>query len=95
MRAFTKSGRYASRTGHPRGAEVEIAVSFIGHEDQAHFALIEKRVRMRLQRESIKEFELTGEPLPEVEGKTTVKGLRMSKKDKARGAVARKEGERG
>jgi len=50
---------------------------------------------MRLQRESIKEFELTGEPLPEVEGKTTVKGLRMSKKDKARGAVARKEGERG
>ena len=61
-----------------------VAVSFIGHEDQAHFALIEKRARIRLPRESIQGFELTGEPLPKGEGKAPVKGHRMSKKDKAR-----------
>ncbi len=87
------SDNYIHRIGRTaRAGEAGTAITFIGHEDRAHFALIEKRMRMRLQRESIKGFELTGEPLPDVKGKAPVKGLRMSKKDKARAAAAKKEG---
>ncbi len=70
------------RTG--RAGAAGVAVSFIGHEDQAHMALIEKRAHIRLARESVKGFELTGAALPEVKGGAPVKGRRMSKKDKAR-----------
>jgi superfamily II DNA/RNA helicase len=84
---------YIHRIGRTaRAGETGTAITFIGHEDQAHFALIEQRVRMRLQRESIKGFELTGEPLAGVKNKAPIKGLRMSKKDKARAAAAKKEG---
>jgi len=83
---------YIHRIGRTaRAGEPGIAITFIGHEDQAHFRLIEKRVMIRLARESINGFELTGAPLPVVKGKAPVKGHRMSKKDKAR-AAARKEG---
>jgi len=67
-----------------RAGQSGVAVSFIGHEDAAHFKLIERRLRTRLPRESIKGFELKGEPLPEPTGLPPVKGHRMSKKDKAR-----------
>ncbi|MCK5580713.1 MAG: DEAD/DEAH box helicase [Candidatus Omnitrophica bacterium] len=83
---------YIHRIGRTaRAGESGTAVTFIGHEDQAHFALIEKRTRTRLKRESIEGFELTGEPLSKGKGQPPVKGLRMSKKDKAR-AAAKKEG---
>ncbi len=84
---------YIHRIGRTaRAGEPGTAITFIGHEDRAHFQWIEKRTRMRLQRESIKGFELTGVPLFESKGKAPVKGLRMSKKDKARAAAAKKEG---
>lgn len=70
------------RTG--RADEAGTAITFIGHEDREHFALIEKRVRICLPRESVKGFELTGPPLPTQKGKAPVKGLRTSKKDKVR-----------
>ena len=43
-----------------------------------------------LKKELIEGFELTGKPLPKAKGKAPVKGVRMSKKDKAR-AAAKKE----
>ena len=73
------------RTG--RAGEKGVVISFIGHEDQAHFSLIEKKARVRLVRESVEGFALAGEPLPQEKGKPPVKGRRMSKKDKARAFV--------
>ncbi len=70
------------RTG--RAGEKGIVISFIGHEDQAHFSLIERKTRVRPARESVEGFVLTGAPLPTEKGKAPVKGRRMSKKDKAR-----------
>ncbi|MDD3374413.1 MAG: DEAD/DEAH box helicase [Candidatus Omnitrophica bacterium] len=83
---------YIHRIGRTaRAGEPGEAITFIGHEDQAHFALIEKRTQMRLKRESINGFELKGDPLLKAKGKPPVKGLRMSKKDKARVAAAKEE----
>lgn len=38
-----------------------MAISFIGHEEQEHFKLIEKRSQVKLEREQIAGFELTGD----------------------------------
>lgn len=70
------------RTG--RAGEKGLAVTFIGHEDQEHFRLIEKRAQINLEREMVKGFELTGEAPVVVKGQAPVKGKRKSKKDKAR-----------
>jgi superfamily II DNA/RNA helicase len=72
------------RTG--RAGEKGLAVSFVGHEDQDHFNLIEKRAQIKLEREEISGFELTGEAPIKIRLEA-VKGKRKSKKDKARSLV--------
>lgn len=61
-----------------------MAISFIGHEEQEHFKLIEKRSQVKLEREQIAGFELTGDTPIKERGKAPVKGKRKSKKDKLR-----------
>ena len=46
------------RTG--RAGKSGLAVTFIGHEEKDHFKLIEKRSHIKLDREQIPGFELTG-----------------------------------
>jgi superfamily II DNA/RNA helicase len=70
------------RTG--RAGQNGLAISFIGHEDQAHFNLIEKRAKIKLLREEIKGFELTGIPQDKIVSGQPIKGKRKSKKDKVR-----------
>lgn len=70
------------RTGRAGG--LGVAISFISHESQQHFTLIEKRAQIKLEREQIKGFELIGTPSELVKGKPPVKGKRKSKKDKLR-----------
>jgi len=75
------------RTG--RAGESGVAISFIGHDEQAHFKLIEKRSQIKLEREQIKGYELTGEAPKKVKGTAPVKGKKKSKKDKLRELKAR------
>ncbi len=70
------------RTG--RAGKSGLAVTFIGHEEQAHFKLIEKRSGIKLVREQIEGFELTGDAPKRVKGPAPVKGKKKSKKDKLR-----------
>ena len=74
------------RTG--RAGESGVAVSFVSAATEAHFRLIEKRNRMRLEREHLPGFEPTATtPPPAAPGDGGVKGKRKSKKDKAREAA--------
>jgi len=76
---------YIHRIGRTaRAGKSGTAISFISHEEQAHFKLIEKRSDIRLQRETVKGFELIGEALKKVKGPAPVKGKGKSKKDKLR-----------
>jgi ATP-dependent RNA helicase RhlE len=68
------------RTG--RAGKSGTAISFIGLEDFEHFALIEKKCDIKLEKEQIKGFELSGNPILKQKGNEPVKGKRMSKKDK-------------
>lgn len=77
------------RTG--RAGESGVAISFIGHEEQGHFKLIEKRSQIKLKREQIKGYELTGEAPKKVKGSAPIKGKKKSKKDKLREAKAKEE----
>lgn len=70
------------RTG--RAGKEGVAISFIDHTDKAHFALIEKRCRIRLEKEQIEGFELMGEAPQKEKGSAPIKGKRKSKKDKLR-----------
>ncbi|WP_041962122.1 DEAD/DEAH box helicase [Sulfurospirillum cavolei] len=74
------------RTG--RAGKEGLAISFIDHEDKAHFALIEKRCRIRLHKEQITGFELTGVAPQKEKGSAPIKGKRKSKKDKLREQAA-------
>ena len=70
------------RTG--RAGKSGLALTFIGYDEQAHFKLIEKRAGIKLKREQIEGFELTGEAPKQVKGPAPVKGKKKSKKDKLR-----------
>ena len=74
------------RTG--RAGKSGMAISFIGHEDKDHFALIEKRSKIKLEREQIEGFELKGETPVKQKGPAPVKGKGKSKKDKLREKAA-------
>ena len=70
------------RTG--RAGKSGLAITFIGHEEQAHFKLIEKRSNIKLEREQIEGFELQGEVPTKEKGPAPVKGKKKSKKDRLR-----------
>lgn len=76
---------YIHRIGRTaRAGKSGLAITFIDHEDEAHFKLIEKRSNIKLKREQIEGFELTGEAPKKTKGATPVKGKGKSKKDKLR-----------
>jgi superfamily II DNA/RNA helicase len=77
------------RTG--RAGKSGVAISFIGHDEQAHFKVIEKRSKIKLEREQIKGYELTGESPKKIKGSAPVKGKRKSKKDKLRELKTKEE----
>ena len=70
------------RTG--RAGKSGSAISFIGLEDFEHFALIEKRCNIKLEKEQMEGFELIGKPIKKEKGNAPIKGKRKSKKDKLR-----------
>jgi superfamily II DNA/RNA helicase len=71
------------RTG--RAGASGVAVSFVSATTEAHFRLIEKRNRFRLERETLPGFEPTATaPLSPGPGTGGIKGTRKSKKDKLR-----------
>lgn len=72
------------RTG--RAGETGMAVSFVDHETEVHFQLIEKRMACPLPRIQLPEFPLTVQPARrrKGDGPPPVKGKRKSKKDKLR-----------
>jgi len=75
------------RTG--RAGESGVAISFVTANDDAHFALIERRHRLILEREQVPGFERTELAAPPLDPHGGIKGKRMSKKDKLRAAAAR------
>jgi superfamily II DNA/RNA helicase len=76
---------YVHRIGRTaRAGKSGVALSFIDYETMAHFQLIEKRSDIKLEREVIKGFELSGEAPKKVKGPAPVKGKKKSKKDKLR-----------
>ncbi|MEJ1963425.1 MAG: DEAD/DEAH box helicase [Gammaproteobacteria bacterium] len=76
------------RTG--RAGASGVSVSFVSAATEAHFRLIEKRNRFRLERERLPGFEPTAITLGTANpGTGGVKGTRKSKKDKLREAASR------
>lgn len=79
------SADYVHRIGRTgRAGKDGTAISFITHENQDHFKLIEKKNKINLQKEQIEGFELIGNPIPKEKGNEPIKGKRKSKKDKLR-----------
>jgi len=74
------------RTG--RAGQAGDAVSFVDHENSALFDLIERRNQLRLVREQLPGFELSGEAPARTTGPAPVKGKRKSKKDRLRELAA-------
>jgi superfamily II DNA/RNA helicase len=84
---------YIHRIGRTaRAGKTGISVSFISYDEMDHFKLIEKRSNIKLDREQIEGFELTGTPPPKVRGPEPVKGKGKSKKDKLREQATRNNG---
>jgi len=70
------------RTG--RAGASGIAVSFVDHETEAHFRVIEKKNHFQLERQQVAGFELPEAPPKPRRGPPPKKGKRKSKKDKLR-----------
>jgi len=76
---------YIHRIGRTaRAGKSGIAISFISNEDKAHFKIIEKKCNIKINREQIEGFELSGDTQKNEKGKAPVKGKGKSKKDKLR-----------
>lgn len=76
------------RTG--RAGESGVALSFIDHESDNHFKVIEKRIKQKIPRENIEGLERSPyAPVELLDKKGPVKGKRKSKKDKLREAAAK------
>lgn len=76
---------YIHRIGRTaRAGKSGVAISFIGHEDSAHFSLIEKRCHIKLEKEQVEGFKLIGDAPIKEKGTAPMKGKRPSKKDKLR-----------
>ena len=85
---------YIHRIGRTGRAGADgLAISFIDHNDVAHFSLIEKRTNVCVDREQVPGFELTGDAPKKKKGPPPKKGKRPSKKDKARAAAQSAERE--
>ncbi|TKI69838.1 DEAD/DEAH box helicase [Sulfurimonas crateris] len=76
---------YVHRIGRTaRAGRSGMAISFISHEDRAHFGIIQKRCKVNIAMEQIEGFELKGEAAIKGKGPQPIKGKGKSKKDKAR-----------
>ena len=76
---------YIHRIGRTaRAGKSGVAISFVDYETMAHFKNIEKRSKIRIDRETIEGFELVGERPEKSKGPGPIKGQRPSKKDKLR-----------
>ena len=83
---------YIHRIGRTaRAGETGEAVSFVDHDSDVHMRLIEKRNRLRLDREQLPGFELDPKPPNKRRNTGGVKGKRKSKKDRLREAAAKKD----
>ena len=70
------------RTG--RAGESGIAVTFVDHETEGHFRLIEKKNHLMLPREQLPGFEMEEAYSDTIKGPAPKKGKRKSKKDRLR-----------
>lgn len=76
---------YIHRIGRTaRAGKSGTAISFIAYKDKAHFSIIEKKCKLKIETKQIEGFELLGEAPEKVKGSAPIKGKKKSKKDKAR-----------
>ncbi|MGL6040623.1 MAG: DEAD/DEAH box helicase, partial [Deefgea sp.] len=80
---------YTHRIGRTaRAGGSGVAISLVSASSEAHFRLLENRLKMRIPREQIDGFEPQDAVTTTEQGTGGVKGNRMSKKDKLRAAAA-------